>query len=142
LLVWLLLGAGSGCTINIPGQLLPSTLPIDDYDRIRVMPEEAHGNSCQWWLSVSFYVPIRFAIPLRGNQNDLALKDALGEEYDGLIDATIDQRIRPLGLIFPIGPGGNPLNWTHVLLTSHCQEIRGTPFVLRKPLNGRVGASR
>jgi hypothetical protein len=126
---WALI-ATAGCTTYAPGRLLPSTLPIDDFSQIRVGPDEAHGKSCQWRISLTLYVPFRLSIPIRGNQNDLALRDALGEEYDGLLQASIDQKTTSLGFVFPIGPGGNPLNWTHASLSSHCQEIRGTPFVL------------
>jgi len=124
----LIMAAITACTANVPGQLIPSTSPIDEARRVNLVGKEAIGESCQWWISANAKLgAVLFPIPVEGNQNYLALADALGEEYDGLVDAAADQRITPWGIAIPTS--SNPLEWVHVFLIENCQEIRGKPFV-------------
>ena len=118
----------AGCTVNLPGRLVPTTAPVDDASRIHLVGKEAIGRTCQWWISANGYFgSITMPIPVEGNLNFLAVRAALGEEYDGLIDASVDRRITPWGLGIPTS--SNPQEWVHLFLIENCQEIRGTPFV-------------
>ena len=113
----------TGCAINVPVGLLPNTVPIDDASRINIVGQEAFGDSCQWTFQLH-----NFIIPLaaEGNQNYLALDRALGDEYDGLIEGTVDEQYDSFGLSYPIV----------IRLASACRHIRGKPFVFTKPLKG------
>lgn len=127
----------SGCTLNIPGKIVPSTGPVDVQRRINTVGKEAIGESCQWWFSagaLGYFVEI--PLPMKGNQNYLAVENAIGSEYDGLIGATMDQRITPYGLAIPTSADFNPQNWVHIFVTPKCQEIRGTPYVYTEKLSG------
>lgn len=117
------LAAATGCAVNVPVGLLPSSVPVDDADRINLVGQEAFGESCQWRFQIGSSV-----IPLsaEGNQNYLAIDRALGDEYDGLVEGTVDEQHDSFGLSWPIV----------LRLASACRQIRGKPFVFTKPLTG------
>ncbi|MFQ5416499.1 MAG: hypothetical protein ACE5FL_05540 [Myxococcota bacterium] len=113
----------AGCAINVPVGLLPSTVPIDDINRINLVGKETFGDSCQWRLQLGGYV---FPLGAEGNQNYLALDRAFGDEYDGLVEGTVDEQYDSFGISWPIV----------LRLASSCRHIRGRPFVFTKPLKG------
>jgi hypothetical protein len=123
--------------VKLPGKLVPATAPVDTAKRINVVGREAIGESCQWWFSAGIGgLGFDFPIPMAGNQNHLAIKDALDGEYDGLIGAATDHRTTQYGLAVPTGSDPNPSSWARLFLTSVCVEIRGTPFTYTQPLAG------
>ncbi len=133
----LAIGSLVGCTANVPGQFVASTGPIDASARINTVGKEAIGESCQWWISIgSGSTGLIWPLPMEGNQNHLAVKDALGDEYDGLINAVTDSRTTHYGIAFPTGADPDPRNWVRAFAISVCQEIRGTPYVYAEPLAG------